>query len=287
MPVLEITTKIGCINNCDYCPQERLMAAYSKRDDHTYMMTFALFQHCLEKIPPSVDIHFSGMCEPWLNPDCTKMLLYAHRRGHKIAVYTTLVGMQTIDIQLIEKIPFKAFVVHLPSGGGHEQIKVTGAFKDALRALIHNRFLTPAYVVEGESLHPAIATLSITDKLIDYFTPSTRAGNVKIQPYSQFNYIPGVIGCKRNLSHNILLPNGEVVLCCMDYSLRHVIGNLYHSDYAALFSGEEFARVSRGLRDESIDILCRYCDTFAYAQPKGGLVTKLHGLIKAIASRDS
>jgi hypothetical protein len=35
--------------------------------------------------------------------------------------------------------------------------------------------------------------------------------------------------------HNVLLPNGDVYLCCMDYSLKHKLGNLLTTDYYDLF----------------------------------------------------
>jgi hypothetical protein len=35
---------------------------------------------------------------------------------------------------------------------------------------------------------------------------------------------------------NVLLPNGDVVLCCHDYELTRVLGNLGTDDYEALFT---------------------------------------------------
>ena len=75
MATLEITTQIGCKNNCNYCPQETLVKAYKARSD-VFEMSFDIFKKCLDKIPKTVRIDFSGMAEPWLNADCTKMVLY-------------------------------------------------------------------------------------------------------------------------------------------------------------------------------------------------------------------
>jgi hypothetical protein len=38
-------------------------------------------------------------------------------------------------------------------------------------------------------------------------------------------------GCDERLYHNIMLPNGDVSLCCMDYGLEEICGNLFESDY--------------------------------------------------------
>ena len=60
----------------------------------------------------------------------------------------------------------------------------------------------------------------------------------------------GVIGCLRELNENVLLPNADVILCCMDFKLKHVLGNLLDSDYTSLFQGEGFSKVKNGLKDD-------------------------------------
>jgi radical SAM protein with 4Fe4S-binding SPASM domain len=37
---------------------------------------------------------------------------------------------------------------------------------------------------------------------------------------------------------NVLLPNGDVVLCCMDYDLKHIIGNLLKQTYEEIFQSK-------------------------------------------------
>ena len=79
MASIQITTKIGCSNACVYCPQDRFVAAYKERSS-TLSMSLETFAACIDKIPAGVGIIFAGMCEPWLNPACTKMVQFAH--GH-------------------------------------------------------------------------------------------------------------------------------------------------------------------------------------------------------------
>jgi len=38
-------------------------------------------------------------------------------------------------------------------------------------------------------------------------------------------------GCIEDLYHNVVLPNGDVSLCCMDYGLTHIIGNIFTEEY--------------------------------------------------------
>jgi hypothetical protein len=42
---------------------------------------------------------------------------------------------------------------------------------------------------------------------------------------------------------NALLPNGDVVICCMDYSVKRKIGNLIEGDYFSLFSSRGMAEL--------------------------------------------
>lgn len=257
---MEITTNVGCKNACFYCPQDTFIRAYKKRSD-VLQMSFDVFKTCLDKIPLYVGIDFSGMSEPWLNPECKKMLLYAHERGYKILVNTTLVGMKISDIDLIASVPFKGFYVHLPCAEGYEKIEVDENYLNVLKRMLRSN-IKAEYHILGKILHPKLK--SVIEKKLDYPNLITRAGNVKIGYRPQPRRKVGAIGCLRNLLYNILLPNGDVILCCMDYGMKHVLGNLLSLDYDSLFQGDEFLKVKRGLRDGSLDILCRYCDHFGY-----------------------
>lgn len=43
--------------------------------------------------------------------------------------------------------------------------------------------------------------------------------------------------------HNVLLPNGDLVICCMDYSIKHKIGNLIEGDCFSLFASRGMAEL--------------------------------------------
>jgi radical SAM protein with 4Fe4S-binding SPASM domain len=72
------------------------------------------------------------------------------------------------------------------------------------------------------------------------------------------------VECTRNKEYqaNVLLPNGDVMLCCMDYSLKHNLGNLLTSSYDEVINGNEVKKVAAlnkkiGYSDE---VLCRSCN---------------------------
>jgi hypothetical protein len=267
---MEITTKIGCTNSCCYCPQERLIEAYMKKSN-VLLMSFDVFKTCLDKIPSNVEIIFSGFSEPWLNPECTKMVLYAHEKGHKISVFTTLVGMKPSDIELLEPIPFEGFFVHLPTEQGLEKIRVDDEYLKILERLSKSKIKVRYHVQDLGDIHPAVKPLIHTR--INNWQTCSRAGNIKLKDIPPPKKRRGVIGCRRNLEYNVLLPNGDVVLCCIDFGLQHILGNLLESDYDSLFKGKEFMRVKKGLSDESSEILCRYCTFWTY---NASLSAKIH-----------
>jgi radical SAM protein with 4Fe4S-binding SPASM domain len=61
---------------------------------------------------------------------------------------------------------------------------------------------------------------------------------------------------------NVLLPNGDVVLCCMDYNLKHVIGNLLTQSYAEIFAGEKLAEIVKMNEAVGFDkcSICKSCE---------------------------
>ena len=264
MPTLEITTKIGCSMNCSYCPQTKIIKAFTARSD-IMEMSLDIFKKCIDKLPQEVVIDFSGMCEPWLNQQCTNMLLYAYERGHDITVFTTLVGMTKDDFRRIKHVPFKSFWIHLPSEKKLENIPVTKDYLDLLKIVFeelkNKKDMKVSFHIRGENPHPEVK--KILGDAIQQKKISTRAKNVNTDGIEQPKRKKSKIVCTRGLSYNELLPNGDVSLCCMDYGMKHILGNLLESDYESLFESEEFKKITRGLTDEKEDILCRYCDMFA------------------------
>jgi radical SAM protein with 4Fe4S-binding SPASM domain len=227
-------------------------------------MRLDIFKKCVDKIPFDVGIWFGGMAEPWLNQDCTEMLLYAHKKGHRISVFTTLVGMNLSDIDLLEPIPFNFFRIHIPSKEGFERINVDGEYLRLLSKISRSN-INVKYHYHGETVNSNMQSLMESSGIIiQRETLKRRAGNLKLPDSTDLPRRRGVIGCLRGLKNNVLLPNGDVILCSNDYGMKHVLGNIISSDYSSLFSGKEFAKIKTSLRDESLNTICRYCDNLCY-----------------------
>ena len=66
--------------------------------------------------------------------------------------------------------------------------------------------------------------------------------------------------CGKLFHNNVVLPNGDVYLCCMDYALKHNIGNLFDTHFDSL----DRARVVELSNQEGSDIICRQCEFWVY-----------------------
>lgn len=239
---------------CDYCPQGIHVANYVKRSRQTTMQ-FSDFVDCLSTVPKDVEIVFAGMAEPWLNASCTNMILHAFEQGYSVGVYTTGAGMKPSDVEYIKGLPFSFFALHLPDAHGRMKMIITDQYLKVLSELIK---MPHSCMVIGE-LHPEVEKITgpvkdNSDGLL------SRAGLIKTLAIPRKTGKLYCSACGPKIDHNILLPNGDVLLCCMDYSQKHIIGNLLTGAYEDIFKSDEYKRVLRGLEQEGEEIICRHCE---------------------------
>lgn len=248
-PTLEITTNIaekGCVVDCVFCPQRILEKSY-KSDKR--VMTLDDFKFAIDKVPREVRITFAGFTEPWLNKYATDMALYAHEKGHPVSAFTTAVGMTPEDVERLAAIPYVGnpnggFCLHLPD---QEEFAKHPINSNYIRTIEKFKELQPRFrnfytMCMSENVHESIRHIYPTASVPTFWN---RAGNLvgeamlkpeldKIKErWKSFpeSKDPRTCGCIEDLYHNVMLPNGDVSLCCMDYSLDYILGNLYTQDY--------------------------------------------------------
>ena len=269
MAKMEISTNVACRVQCDFCPQELHIEQYSNKNnlnDISYgqptQMSFDTFKKCLSTIPKSVIISFAGYTEPWLNPDCSKMVLYAYENGYTIEVFTTLVGMKLEDIDQFKHIPFTNFHLHLPDEKNIAKIAVNNDYLNVFKKILSD--IPGVTGMSMGNMHQKIREVLGKDLLPDVMI--NRAGNVKLVKPTPKKIGPLV--CNRDskldlldiVDENVLLPNGDVGLCCMDYGLQHIIGNLLELSYDSLFKTDMYMEFEKKQKSHDENILCRFCD---------------------------
>jgi hypothetical protein len=193
------------------------------------------------------------------------MILHAHEQGFKIRVNTTLIGMHPGDIPQLIPIPFIKFVVHLPDDQNLTRIRVDKTYLEILDMLLKENPYNLVWKFHRSSSGAAIHSQVLREleqypAQIRYFGLNSRAG--KVDPGSDYSVANRgrVLRYCQDFHHNILLPNGDVTLCHMDWSLRHILGNLLSGEYSAIHSGQAYRGLLASLQQPEDDILCRECE---------------------------
>lgn len=284
---LEITTKVGCYNMCEYCPQLLLINKYKevknkKIEKNDRFMSFENFKKFVDTIPTTIAMHFTGYVEPFDNPECEKFILHVANKGHKVSVNTTLEGMSIEQYEKIKNINYKDFQIHLPSKKYFENIGVkvprkkdkNGVLelKDKWVKLLKHICRNQPNVLKLHShggcnenavqiIQELISEGALTSKnniSIEKSRENSRSQNkgknsretrVKIPP--EYN----IRGKCVRVYQSVLLPDGKLALCCQDYGLEHIVGDLSKQSWEDFRSSSDFLK----LVEEGAD-LCDYCD---------------------------
>ena len=278
-PTFEITTNIlskGCVMNCVFCPQKTIVNAYKGER----MLSFDNFTKAIDKIPKEINIIFSGFSEPYLNKKCTDMILYAHNKGHSVSIFTTGVGMEIEDFDKIKHIPFSSgpenpvvgylgfpinnggFTLHLPDNELYAKHPITskyikllehisnnqeqiynfhltcmGEVHDKVKHIFPSSYKTDIWARANNLMHEQKFRPEITDVINGHYKSAYRGEE------------PATCGCDEKLYHGVMVPNGDVVLCCQDYNLEHPLGNIFTQDFDEIQP-----------KPDSTFNLCRFCE---------------------------
>jgi MoaA/NifB/PqqE/SkfB family radical SAM enzyme len=279
---LEITTMIGCKVACVYCPQDKISHQYFGADR---MMNFDDFKIYLEKVPRHVVMHFTGFAEPFLNPRCTDMVEYAARRGHPIYISTTLAGMTREDVKRLSRLAYDQFQIHLPSAEKLMNLAINDEYFALLSDLLSAGIITDLHF-HGNEVHPTVgAWLRRHAVNFEEFWIQDRAGNLNTEKVKKKVTKPiitaakpsGKLRCDR-IYQNVLLPNGDVALCCMDWLAEYVLGNLKRDRFEDLYRSKTFRHVLRGLKDPGVELLCRTCHIAESGAAKDRLKAAIHNV---------
>lgn len=211
-----------------------LLRAYSGNK----IMTFINFVNLLVNVPKSIQIDFSGFSEAFLNPESCEMMKYSVNNGYRTVLYTTLTGFTEDYARVLEGVKFNDVVFHLYPGYNAEAFEY--------KKNLFEKYICPAN--RTANLVPdqgAVNTMYLS-----------RAGNVNEKDIMRGKFECFWVG--KEFNHNVVLPNGDVYLCCMDYGLKHKLGNLFTTKYENLDR-----QTIIDLSDmEDSDIICRKCEMF-------------------------
>lgn len=268
-PTVEITTMIGCRVNCKYCPQKVLLKSYYKcNPNRQSMMCLEDFKIFLKHTPDNCDLMFAGMSEPFLNPDCVKMLTLACEAGRNVSLYVTLEGATSKDVDDILKLPLFFVGLHVADELGNAHITVTEEYYKSVEKLINATKANGEPFINDISAQanplPRIAEMC-KGKYEVLISLQDRAGNLQGDDLASREHVltDEKITCcfsGPKLNNHVVLPDGTLLLCNMDYGMQHILGNLKENTYEEIRQSEKMKNIFAGVKgDRSVDLLCRRC----------------------------
>jgi hypothetical protein len=221
------------------------------------------------------------MSEPFANPDCISMIGFALESGYRVLLATTLYGLSVDHAHelrryaLIYPTKFIEVRLHLPDASGNMK-----GWKNSAEWLEVYKIITEIslpcginYMTMDGSGRPHESIAELVHVKMPDFKGHSRADSLDTSEIEQKQLEetprhtkPVMCSWQPNLDYNVVLPNGDVVLCCMDYSLKHIIGNLLRDDYHQILSSSELRNVFNENEKKGFSS-CSICKSCTVAEP--------------------
>ena len=285
---ITFTTNIGCRVNCKFCPQDDIMKSYAEKENiakinfgDPSMMSYEAFVTMIEKVPKDVVVIFSGFTEPYLNSECSKMIEYTFEKGYRIEIFSTLVGMTLEDVDILKKIEpqLVKITIHLPDTEKYAKIALTEQFKQVLKRIISLPIQNTFFMTMGtvpEEIEKIIGIKVHASQMVNW------AGHIDDGLVTERNEGPLVCSMHEDRDNKyippIIVPNGDVVLCCKDWSMEYVLGNFLKCSFDELYESETYKEVTKKMASENDNVLCRNCEFAIPVNKKKKLEQKLKEL---------
>lgn len=224
-------------------------------------MSFDDFKLILDKIPPKSTMSFAGFSEPTINPWLGDMLNEAYKRGFEIMLLTTLFGMTIEKYNDIKDLQYAHFSIHLPDSNNKSDIEVTSDYLEVLEYVINSppkgNFL---FCHHSGDVHPKIKHLINHSYLLEIHD---RSGNLDADDVEvRHCYKSGNIACGHrflNGNSGLILPNGDVQVCCSDFGLENTLGNIFTDSWDDLFQSDKYKEIVYN-NSNGLDSICRKCE---------------------------
>lgn len=246
---VEFTLKVNNCLGCHFCPQDKLAAAYVS-DKHTLSMDD--FKEMLSKVPKHVEISFSGFSETFLHPLAGEMIEYASERGYPIHLFTTLMGLNQRHVEHLKRSHFAYIRLHVPDKKG---LKIPTPIWLRQLDLFQTAGHSFTSMTMGELEQDMFEAMTQRNIHVEYPQMLSRAGNLWTP---ETRPITGPVTCYMQRWHmNVVLPNGDMVLCSMDYALKMPVGNLLTQNFTDIVAASDKYEANY---NPSGDHPCRFCD---------------------------
>lgn len=250
---LEITAVIGCARSCVYCPQDLIIEKYKLvkgRPDH--LLHPKTLEKVIQNLPSELLVYWTGFGEPLQNKYFPELFNMICNAGFKSQISTTLfcANPESIDI-ICDRAKWDRVTLHLPDNSGYMKAQIDDKYLFDLKRVIlsMNYDVDMIHVFgslndkikdmfESADLSDVVSRINFVEIDLNSSTTTSRANNLKTDNpviLNENNHDNSLLFCKaKRFNQPVLLPNGDLAMCCMDYGLTNIVGNLIYEPYESI-----------------------------------------------------
>ena len=275
---LQIQTVTGCQADCVFCPFGETFDFQPKgrMSDELFKRIIAEARaHGVRRISPYL------MNEPFIDKDLFRKVAYIHEQipDSKVVV-TTNGGLLTKDkVNEMLDIGEALHALYISFQGIEKD-----SYETTMRGKMHfeHTMENVNYLLEQQRRRktewPKVWITMVATDIIDakkavgywkkrgvrskYTALENRGGNIRdAESFSVSGHMEYFSTCTRLFKQGYINFNGDMVLCCTDYSRKQVLGNITNSSIEAVWNGEKAVDIRRRFLGDQIHTidLCREC----------------------------
>lgn len=253
-----------CNLNCSICPTNNAM---TRKKGY---LSYALFQKTIDGGSSLEHLCFHNWGEPFMNKNLFKMIRYAHKKGIRYSVFNTngtLLDNNTVNQVLNSPLSILRISV---DGNPYTYRKIRKIEFKKIEKNIINLVKKRDQIKSSLKIGIVMVVNDQNEKEIDSFYNKWNkiVGHIRFQPKlissKRTGLCPELFGNK--YGQMVVLWNGRVIPCCVDFEGKLQIGNVLHETVDSIWYGLAVKRLrKKHLRGDFPDI-CRNCNE--YESPK-------------------
>lgn len=278
--IIEITNR--CNIRCPACPWHTCMT----RKIHD--MTFEEYSIILEKIAPYAKIVcFYVMGEPLLNPDWYRIVKATHNRGIKTIISSNgMLLKENIDEIFSSRLDYLQVAIDGKDAETHEAYRIGSDYSKIIASL---RMISEIKKKRGYTLPEVVVQTLVTkqnenqiqtiqkqmkDLGVGFKLKKMHYGRTSIvEEKNKLNFMPTKdeyirmegksyytkgVKCPE-MQYMVILSNGIVVPCCVDFDAKQVMGNIFQESISDIWKGKRHQCFYERYKSK-INFFCEVCD---------------------------
>ena len=202
--------------------------------------------------------------EPLLHPEIFDMVRFAHERGIKTSFYTngTLLAEKNID-QILDSKLDKITI----SLDGWDEIynEIRGVEYKSIEEKVLNIIEKRTLANSNLKIEVSMVILKDTEELVDLFKErwSRLVESVTSQPMLTYSEGQRSKKCRELWRGNlVVLWDGKVVPCCVDYEGTQILGNAYKEELKKIWNGARMKSLRKAHIKGTFRGICSRCSEY-------------------------